>query len=107
FIVCLGLTGVLCVWQSRLTERQRDELAELSRTDPLTGSLTRRGFAERLDAELQRAEREGGEVALIQLDLNGFKAVNDRHGHAAGDELLRWVGSRLPDLLRVSHTRAS
>jgi diguanylate cyclase (GGDEF)-like protein len=102
FIVCLGLTGVLCVWQSRLTERQRDELAELSRTDPLTGCLNRRGFAERLDAELQRAEREGGEVALIQLDLNGFKAVNDRHGHAAGDEVLRWVGSTLQALLRGS-----
>jgi len=102
FLVSLALTGVLCVWQSRLTERQREELAELSRTDPLTGCLNRRGFAERLDAELQRAERDGGEVALIQLDLNGFKAVNDRHGHAAGDELLRWVGSTLQALLRAS-----
>jgi diguanylate cyclase (GGDEF)-like protein len=102
FLVCLALTGVLCVWQSRLTERQREELAELSRTDPLTGCLNRRGFTERLDAELQRAERDGGEVALIQLDLNGFKAVNDRHGHAAGDELLRWVGSTLQALLRAS-----
>jgi diguanylate cyclase (GGDEF)-like protein len=102
FLVCLALTGVLCVWQSRLTSRQRDELAELSRTDPLTGCLNRRGFSERLDAELQRAEREGGEIALIQLDLNGFKAVNDRHGHAAGDELLRWVASTLQALLRAS-----
>jgi diguanylate cyclase (GGDEF)-like protein len=102
FLVCLALTGVLCVWQARLTERQREELAELSRTDPLTGCLNRRGFAERLDAELQRAEREGLEVALVQLDLNGFKAVNDRHGHAAGDELLRWVGSALQALLRGS-----
>jgi diguanylate cyclase (GGDEF)-like protein len=102
FLVCLALTGVLCVWQSRLTGRQRDELAELSRTDPLTGCLNRRGFSERLDAELQRAEREGVDVALIQLDLNAFKAVNDRHGHAAGDELLRWVGSTLQALLRGS-----
>jgi diguanylate cyclase (GGDEF)-like protein len=102
FLVCLALTGLLCVWQTRLGERQRAELAELSRTDPLTGCLNRRGFAERLDAELQRAEREGGEVALIQLDLNGFKGVNDRHGHAAGDELLRWVGSTLQALLRGS-----
>jgi diguanylate cyclase (GGDEF)-like protein len=102
FLVCLALTGVLCVWQARLTDRQRDELAELSRTDPLTGCLNRRGFAERLDAELQRAARETGQVALIQLDLNGFKDVNDRHGHAAGDELLRWVGSTLQALLRGS-----
>ena len=102
FLVCLGLTGVLCVWQARMTARQHDELAELSRTDPLTGCLNRRGFSERLQTELERAEREGGEVALIQLDLNGFKEVNDRHGHAAGDELLRWVGSTLQALLRSS-----
>jgi diguanylate cyclase (GGDEF)-like protein len=102
FVVCLGITGVLCVWQSRLTAAQRDELAELSRTDPLTGCLNRRGFAERLDAELQRAERDETEVALIQLDLNGFKAVNDRFGHAAGDDLLRWVGSTMQALLRGS-----
>jgi diguanylate cyclase (GGDEF)-like protein len=102
FLVCLGLTGVLCVWQARMTERQHDELAELSRTDPLTGCLNRRGFSERLGIELERAEREGGDVGLIQLDLNGFKAVNDRYGHAAGDELLRWVGSTLQGLLRAS-----
>jgi diguanylate cyclase (GGDEF)-like protein len=102
FLVCLALTGVLCVWQSRLAGRQHDELAELSRTDPLTGCLNRRGFAERLDAELQRAARDGADVAIVQLDLNGFKAVNDRHGHAAGDELLRWVGSTLQALLRAS-----
>jgi diguanylate cyclase (GGDEF)-like protein len=102
FLVCLALTGVLCVWQARLTERQRQELAELSRTDPLTGCLNRRGFAERMDIELQRAGRAGAPVALIQLDLNGFKAVNDRHGHAAGDDVLRWVGSTLQGLLRGS-----
>jgi diguanylate cyclase (GGDEF)-like protein len=102
FLVCMALTGILCVWQARLGERQRDELAELSRTDPLTACLNRRGFAERLDAELARAAREGTEVALVQLDLNGFKEVNDRFGHAAGDELLRWVGSTIHGLLRSS-----
>jgi diguanylate cyclase (GGDEF)-like protein len=102
FLVCMALTGMLCVWQARLGERQRDELAELSRTDPLTGCLNRRGFAERLDAELARAVREGTEVALVQLDLNGFKEVNDRYGHAAGDDLLRWVGSTIQGLLRES-----
>jgi diguanylate cyclase (GGDEF)-like protein len=97
FLVSMALSGVLCMWQSRLGERHREELAELSRTDPLTGCLNRRGFAERLDDELAR-----GAVALIQLDLNDFKSVNDRHGHAAGDELLRWVGSTLKGLLRSS-----
>ena len=98
FLVCLGLTGMLCVWQSRETERQREDLAELSRTDPLTGCLNRRGFSERLQHELA----QGGDIALIHLDLNAFKAVNDRYGHAAGDELLRWVGSTLQALLRGS-----
>jgi diguanylate cyclase (GGDEF)-like protein len=102
FLVCMALTGVLSVWQARLGEKLREELAELSRTDPLTGCLNRRGFAERLEAELARAEREGGEVALVQLDLNGFKEVNDRYGHAAGDELLRWVGATMQALLRGS-----
>ena len=97
FLVSMALCGVLCMWQSRLGERHRGELAELSRTDPLTGCLNRRGFSERLDAELER-----GPVALIQLDLDDFKSVNDRHGHAAGDELLRWVGSTLKALLRGS-----
>jgi diguanylate cyclase (GGDEF)-like protein len=97
FLVSMALSGILCMWQSRLGERQREELAELSRTDPLTGCLNRRGFSERFDAELAR-----GQVALIQLDLDDFKSVNDRHGHAAGDELLRWVGSTLKALLRSS-----
>ena len=77
FLVSMALSGVLCMWQSRLGERHREE-----RTDPLTGCLNRRGFSERFDAELARTGREGGDVALIQLDLNGFKAVNDHHGHA-------------------------
>ena len=98
FLVSMALCGVICMWQSRLGQRQRDELTVLSRTDPLTGCLNRRGFSERLDAEL----RDGGELAIVQLDLNGFKDVNDRHGHAAGDELLRWVGSTLKGLLRAS-----
>ena len=98
FLVSMALSGVLCMWQSRLGQRQRDELAVLSRTDPLTGCLNRRGFSERLDAALA----EGGPVALVQLDLNRFKDINDRHGHAAGDELLRWVGSTLKALLRAS-----
>jgi diguanylate cyclase (GGDEF)-like protein len=102
FLVSMALSGGLCMWQTRLGERQRDELSVLSRTDSLTGCLNRRGFTERLDAELARAGREGGEVALVQLDLNGFKAVNDEHGHAAGDEMLRWVGATLHGLLRAS-----
>ena len=91
----------ICAWQCLNHDRARGELERVSRTDPLTGCLNRRGFRERLDAELARARREGSQVALIVVDLDEFKSVNDRHGHAAGDELLCWVAGALGDALRT------
>jgi diguanylate cyclase (GGDEF)-like protein len=100
FIGCLALTGLLCVWQAMIHQKQRADLARLSRADHLTGCLNRRGFEERLEAELRRAGHEGGAVGLVQLDLDGFKAVNDAHGHAVGDELLCWVVTAAAGVLR-------
>ena len=91
----------ICAWQSRNHDVHRRELQHASRTDPLTGCLNRRGFQERLDAELARARRGGTQLALVVVDLDKFKAVNDQHGHAAGDEVLRWVSDRLRDELRA------
>jgi diguanylate cyclase (GGDEF)-like protein len=91
FIACLALTGLLCLWQAMLHQRQRSELAWLMRADHLTGCLNRRGLEERLDAELRRAAFDGAPVGLVQLDLDNFKLVNDEHGHHAGDELLCWA----------------
>ncbi len=99
---CLGMTAVMCGWQAYTLERGRRELAQASRTDHLTGSLNRRGFHEHTEAELARASRSGEEVALVLIDLDGFKAVNDAHGHAAGDELLCWVVDQLRSALRPS-----
>jgi diguanylate cyclase (GGDEF)-like protein len=99
---CLALTAVMCAWQAHTLERHRRELARASRTDHLTGSLNRRGFHEHAQAELSRAFRSGEPVALVLVDLDGFKAVNDAHGHAAGDELLCWVVDRLRTGLRPS-----
>jgi diguanylate cyclase (GGDEF)-like protein/putative nucleotidyltransferase with HDIG domain len=103
FLLGASLTNCawICAWQSRNHDVHRRELDRASRTDPLTGCLNRRGFEERLDAELSRADREGGAATLLLLDLDGFKAVNDRHGHAAGDELLRWVAARLDREVRT------
>ena len=64
---------------------------EVSRADPLTGCLNRRGFEERAIAVLAAAARQSSCGAVLVLDVDHFKQVNDRHGHAAGDELLRWV----------------
>jgi diguanylate cyclase (GGDEF)-like protein len=63
-------------------------LQRLAVTDPLTGLLNREGLRRATDAVLLAAERSGDVVSVAVLDLDGFKAVNDRHGHAAGDALL-------------------
>ncbi len=63
-------------------------LQRLAVTDPLTGLLNREGLRRATDAALLAAERSGDPVSVAVLDLDGFKAVNDRHGHAAGDALL-------------------
>jgi diguanylate cyclase (GGDEF)-like protein/putative nucleotidyltransferase with HDIG domain len=100
FTACLTATALMCGWQARNHDRQRTELMRASRSDPLTGSLNRRGFQERLEGELDRAQRTGRPFGLILLDLDGFKGVNDEHGHAAGDNLLIWVAQRIGEAVR-------
>jgi diguanylate cyclase (GGDEF)-like protein len=100
FAFSLGLIAVLCAWYARHQDGRRMDLARISRADPLTGSLNRRGFAERFTAELNAAERSGQPLGLLQIDLDDFKQINDSKGHAAGDELLIWVVRTLMELLR-------
>ncbi len=100
FAVSLGITALVCAWQTRIRDAQRDELNRISRADPLTGCLNRRGFLERLDAEVDEAARGGRSFGLVALDLDRFKSVNDSEGHAAGDELLRWTVDQLNENLR-------
>jgi len=107
FVMVLAWTAGMCLWQASNRERQheelehqRDELARISLTDPLTEALNRRGFEDQLGRELADAVRSGNPLTLAVLDIDDFKAVNDREGHAAGDELLRDTVRRLSGVLR-------
>jgi diguanylate cyclase (GGDEF)-like protein/PAS domain S-box-containing protein len=73
----------------------------LARHDPLTGLPNRAHVLEHLHLELRRARRSGTSVAVVMLDLDGFKAVNDRFGHAAGDTALTWAARRLRSAVRA------
>jgi diguanylate cyclase (GGDEF)-like protein len=73
----------------------RAQLSNLVLTDPLTGCQNRRGFDQALIREVSRATRSGSEFALLALDLDHFKLVNDTYGHIAGDIVLREIGALL------------
>ncbi|MGE8496286.1 MAG: diguanylate cyclase domain-containing protein [Pseudomonas sp.] len=83
--------------------RERDlhqQLESLAITDALTGLLNRRGFMRELQAAIARSERADQLTAVLYLDLDGFKQINDSLGHETGDQLLRWVSDQLKASLR-------
>jgi diguanylate cyclase (GGDEF)-like protein len=83
-----------------------DKLAHLAQYDPLTNLANRALFHDRLEHALARAERHEGMLALLFLDLDRFKAVNDTLGHIGGDALLKQVGNRISARMRESDTVA-
>jgi predicted signal transduction protein with EAL and GGDEF domain len=100
FAVILACAGAMSAWQARNHDRQRTALMEVSRADPLTGCLNRRGFEERAVAEIAATTRRAGQGTVLVLDIDHFKPVNDRFGHGAGDELLRWVVNTIKATVR-------
>lgn len=80
--------------------KSRLELERLSRVDALTDLANRRQFEERLAQALKRLQRHGTPIALMYLDIDYFKQINDRHGHAAGDAVLQAFAMRLCDNVR-------
>lgn len=79
-----------------------DQLSVKASTDALTGALNRHGFADVAAGELHRAQRYHRSLSLIVLDLDHFKAINDRHGHAVGDRVLREISRLVRDNLRAA-----
>jgi len=101
----VGVGGLISRLHARVDELVA-RVSETARRDVLTGLLNRRGFEERLDAELARATRAGRPVALILGDVDHFKTVNDRLGHPAGDAVLLRVAGVFERVGRRSDTVA-
>jgi diguanylate cyclase (GGDEF)-like protein len=80
--------------------RQRAELRDIAETDTLTGLINHRGFQQALRGELERAATRQESVALVALDIDDFKAVNERHGHPFGDGVLEGVAAQLRKSIR-------
>ncbi|WMC11640.1 diguanylate cyclase [Oceanimonas pelagia] len=113
----IELSGVAIVWQGRpatlnmLTDISARKVAEekmqyLAHHDLLTGLPNRYMLHERLQQAIALAQRTGVPLAVLFIDLNGFKQVNDSHGHEVGDCLLQQVAMRIKPLLRESDTLA-
>jgi len=100
FAGALACTAAMSAWQAQNHKRQHKLLATASRTDPLTGCLNRRGFEERANAQIAAMQRRRRGGAVLVLDIDHFKPVNDTFGHAAGDELLCWVAQTLERVVR-------
>jgi diguanylate cyclase (GGDEF)-like protein len=102
------ITLLLAVWILILIRREQtvsrqhlSELEQLSMTDPLTGLGNRRALERELELRLHRSRRTGDPLALLYLDVDSLKRVNDRFGHAVGDETLRCLAAVLRSSVRM------
>jgi diguanylate cyclase (GGDEF)-like protein len=108
FVVLSGIYGVLAFLIRRVDAQQRRilqqnaDLERLSMTDMLTGALNRYGLQKRSDEIMNRASRFGHPVALLMLDLDHFKQINDHHGHPVGDQVLKHFAETIQANLRGS-----
>ncbi len=99
----LGAHAAVCLHQARVfTEFER-----MAVTDGLTGLYNYRYFHDRLRGEIARCTRYGHALSIVMVDLDNFKAINDRFGHLAGDEVLREVARQIKRNIRGSEARAA
>ncbi|WP_459206904.1 putative bifunctional diguanylate cyclase/phosphodiesterase [Pseudomonas sp. MLB6B] len=93
---------VVTVLDMSLVRHLHQQLEHQAVTDPLTGLLNRRGFYQCVETALLRLERPDTTQALLYMDLDGFKGINDAVGHEGGDKVLHWVAQQLRDCLGSS-----
>ncbi|MEE4678662.1 sensor domain-containing diguanylate cyclase [Pseudomonas alliivorans] len=101
-VLCLGilwLTGLLCR-ELRRRQRAEDQLACLAATDGLTGLDNRRQMDTSMETEWSRAQRSGKPLSMLMIDVDHFKAFNERHGHQGGDQALRKVAQTIAGNIR-------
>lgn len=101
-----GKTTNFVAVKEDFTERKemQDRLEQMAQFDMLTGLPNRRMFLDRLVQTVALAQRNGQRFALLFVDLDGFKLINDKHGHEAGDRVLKTVAARLSACVRISDT---
>lgn len=98
-MVIINAIGLVSTHRTAVGERmlfaEREHVQRLSTTDPLTGAANRRRWEQQLDAAWRECGRDGSPVGLLLVDVDRFKAVNDRFGHSGGDDVLRRVAQLL------------
>jgi len=99
-LACALLVANLIASRAKLSEAN-DGLDRLARIDPLTGLYNRRQLQDLLDAAIANANRYGQSLAVLMIDVDHFKQINDSRGHEAGDEVLRFVAERVRESLRT------
>jgi diguanylate cyclase (GGDEF)-like protein len=102
----IGGSMILMALAAGISRGRRRELKVAATTDPLTGLPNRALFADRVEQSILRCRREATSAAVMMIDLNGFKEINDTLGHPHGDKVLRAVSQRLRECLRESDTVA-
>jgi diguanylate cyclase (GGDEF)-like protein len=98
--ISVGMTAVVSRRLDIARHRAEAELRAMARIDPLTGLLNRRSMDVSLDDHFERARESAQPISLLMCDLDHFKKLNDRHGHAAGDRVLRRTAERISAAVR-------
>jgi len=99
-LLLLGLATWIATVALEERQRHREYMKALVRFDTLTGLANRRAFEERVEHEIQRSKRHGRQCAVLYLDLDGFRGINDQYGYAAGDQVLIDVANSLSQSCR-------